>query len=170
MLDALGDIGDFLGGIAVVISLVYLGIQVRQNTRAVRASGRRDVVDSFRTINRLLIDPSVARTFSNGLASFPNLPFEERSRFNALMNEHTLFFQSAFALYESGQLEAETYFAYREWVAVTLASPGGSTWWDDARAVYAKRVVEAIDERVRRGGLPNIFEFDGYRLDDEPVV
>ena len=112
----------------------------------------------------------MARTFSRGLASFPDLSFDERSRFNALMNEHTLFFQSAYALHESGQLEDETYQAYRDWISTVLAAPGGSAWWDTARPVYANRVAQALDERLKSGGLPDVFEFDAYRLDDEPVA
>jgi hypothetical protein len=45
--DAIGAIGDFIGGVAVVVSLVYLATQVRhsariteQNTREVSASAR----------------------------------------------------------------------------------------------------------------------------------
>jgi hypothetical protein len=86
------------------------------------------------------------------------------------MNEHALFFQSAFALYESGQLEDETYHAYREWIASVLATPGGSAWWETARPVYASRVVEALDKRLERGGLANVLDFDAYRLDEEPAV
>jgi len=36
MLDALGNIGDFVGGLAVVVTLVYLALQIRQNTAATR--------------------------------------------------------------------------------------------------------------------------------------
>jgi hypothetical protein len=170
MFDALGNIGDFLGGIGVVITLAYLAVQIRQNTRAVKTSSRQDVVDSYRTINRLFLDPSVARVFSRGVSSFPDLPFDERSRFNALMNEHALFFQSAFALHESGQLEDETYHAYLEWIATVMATPGAAAWWQGARPVYARRVAEALDERIGRGRLADVSDFDGYRLDDEPTI
>jgi hypothetical protein len=37
-LSDLGDLGDFLGGIGVFITLVYLAIQVRRNTMAVRST------------------------------------------------------------------------------------------------------------------------------------
>lgn len=37
MLENLGNIGDFLGGIGVVITLVYLAVQIRQNTRQLRS-------------------------------------------------------------------------------------------------------------------------------------
>jgi hypothetical protein len=36
MLDELGNIGDFVGGLAVVVTLVYLALQIRQNTAATR--------------------------------------------------------------------------------------------------------------------------------------
>ena len=35
MLDALGDIGDFVGGLAVVVTLIYLAVQIRQNSRQI---------------------------------------------------------------------------------------------------------------------------------------
>ena len=33
MLEALGDLGDFLGGIGVMITVIYLALQIRHNTR-----------------------------------------------------------------------------------------------------------------------------------------
>jgi hypothetical protein len=36
MLTMLGNIGDFVGGLAVVVSLVYLALQIRQNTATTR--------------------------------------------------------------------------------------------------------------------------------------
>ncbi len=38
MLEALGNLGDFIGGIAVVVTLLYLAVQVRQNTTQLRES------------------------------------------------------------------------------------------------------------------------------------
>jgi hypothetical protein len=37
---ALGALGEFIGGIAVVISLVYVGLQIRQNSNSVRAASQ----------------------------------------------------------------------------------------------------------------------------------
>ena len=37
-LEALGNIGEFVGALAVVISLLYLAAQMRQNSPLVRAS------------------------------------------------------------------------------------------------------------------------------------
>ena len=37
-LQELGGLGEFIGAIAVVISLIYLAAQIRQNTRALNSS------------------------------------------------------------------------------------------------------------------------------------
>jgi hypothetical protein len=47
MLEALGNMGHFIGGIAVVITLVYLALQIRHNTAAVEAASRQDVTAGF---------------------------------------------------------------------------------------------------------------------------
>ena len=35
-LEALGNLGDLIGGIGVIVTLIYLAIQIRQNTIEVR--------------------------------------------------------------------------------------------------------------------------------------
>ena len=37
-LDDLGNLGELIGAVAVVISLAYLAVQIRQNTRSLRAA------------------------------------------------------------------------------------------------------------------------------------
>lgn len=39
-LDALGNLGDFIGGVAVLATLIYLAFQIRQNTSSVQQSNR----------------------------------------------------------------------------------------------------------------------------------
>ena len=59
--------GEFLGGIAVVVSLIYLASQIRQNTRAVTVSttaavGKSDIV----YYQQLLSDPDLVRIWEQG--------------------------------------------------------------------------------------------------------
>ncbi len=36
----LGNYGEFIGAIAIVVTLIYLAMQLRQNTRAIQSSER----------------------------------------------------------------------------------------------------------------------------------
>ena len=43
----LGAVGEFVGAILLFVSLIYVGVQVRQNTKTSRAESRRSSVDQY---------------------------------------------------------------------------------------------------------------------------
>lgn len=53
--EAIGVIAELVGAVAVVISLGYLAIQVRSNTRALKASSSFDSTHSWAATNELLV-------------------------------------------------------------------------------------------------------------------
>ena len=48
--------GEFVGGIAVVVSLIYLAAQIRMNTKTVRASNYSDLLNLAGDFSRMLAD------------------------------------------------------------------------------------------------------------------
>ena len=44
-LEVLGNLGDFVGGIAVVLTLIYLAVQIRENTKEVRNNTVQALLD-----------------------------------------------------------------------------------------------------------------------------
>ncbi len=55
-LNELGSLGEFVGAIAVVISLIYLAIQIRHNTRAVQSTTHQAVLDGILRVSASLSD------------------------------------------------------------------------------------------------------------------
>jgi hypothetical protein len=51
----IGALGELVGAMAVVVSLIYLSRQVRQNTRALRTANAATVKQNFQTIARAFI-------------------------------------------------------------------------------------------------------------------
>ena len=65
---AVGAIGEVFGAVAVVLSLIYVAAQVRQNTSALRSSATAGAIASIRDWNRdLIADPALARIFRKGV-------------------------------------------------------------------------------------------------------
>jgi len=54
-LQDLGNLGELISAIAVVISLVYLAAQIRQNTKSVRTSTYQAILDSSRSDTELIL-------------------------------------------------------------------------------------------------------------------
>jgi len=161
-LEALGNIGDFVGGLAVIATLIYLAAQVRQNTTALRTASRQEIVAGFREHNRLMFLPGVDDALMAGLRRYPDLPPAEKGLFGNLINDHALFFQGVFALRESGTLEEETYEAYLQIFSAWVMTPGGAAWWAEISPLYTQRMVSAVNERVARRDLPDLLDLDSY--------
>ena len=164
MLDALGDLGDFVGGVAVLMTLAYLAVQVRQHTAALRTANRQDLSSGYREHNARHLDPQISEAYALGLRNYPDLPSTQTRTFTRTMNDHVLFLQSAFALYESGALGAENYGPYVTWLACQLVTPGGAAWWDETRGFYNVALVDSIDSRVAEGGLPDALGLGFFAL------
>ena len=97
MLDALGNIGDLIGGIAVLITLIYLAFQVRLHTASVRTANRQDLSTGYRAHNERLLDPNVSEAYSLGLRDFPMMQPAQKRTFTHTINDHALFLQNVLA-------------------------------------------------------------------------
>lgn len=92
MLEDLGNIGDFLGGIGVVITLIYLAVQIRQNTRQLRsdsaAAQTRSLegtnTDISKWIEGIVANRDVAELWAQGLIDIDSLDATDRLRFDYL--------------------------------------------------------------------------------------
>ena len=71
-LSDLGNIGEMLGGVAVLVTLVYLALQIRQNTRTMRSAAHHSANQLGVQINLVLgMNPAVARVLMAGSAKTP---------------------------------------------------------------------------------------------------
>jgi hypothetical protein len=164
ILEALGNLGDFVGGVAVVVTILYLAYQVRQNTAALRVSSRQDIVESYRSYLRPgLEDPTLLALQIEGHRSYPDLSQPDRMRFAVLLTDQALHFQGALALHESGTLDDETFRAYRDHFAASMSTPGGSAFWSANRSSMPSDVVDSIEARINEGGLRDILDNPAYR-------
>jgi hypothetical protein len=155
--EALGNLGDFIGGVAVVVTIGYLAIQVRQNTAVLRSQSRQQVVQNYREyMGHFINDPALNGVLLEGLRSYPDLELLTRQRFYNLITDLALHFQSAVALFESGTLDETTFRAYRDHFASVLSTPGGAAFWNQARSGYPSHVAESVEERLGSGSLPDI--------------
>jgi hypothetical protein len=82
--EAIGAIGEVLGAIAVVATLLYLAVQIRQNAQSVRNAASLSVNEGLAEINRRLSnDPEFAELWLRGLKDYRGLTEVERARFAA---------------------------------------------------------------------------------------
>ena len=151
-LQDLGNIGEFVGAVGVVASLVYLAIQIRQNTRSVRASMYQEAVRDVAAASDVLAsDAELARIWRTGLRDFDALQPDERQRFAAyalglLRRMENVFYQT-----RHGALDFASWKGLLESLRFMHAQPGFVAWWARAQDVFSPAFREYVDREVTGG-------------------
>lgn len=146
---AIGAIGEILGAVAVVVTLLYLAIQIRQNSRAVQVSALRDTTAQWNHWSHLLVSsPDLAEIVCRGNRSFGDLSEADALRYGGFVQT---FFDNA----ESYRTLIEVHKVDKDMkvletiVRRRLGIQGFSEWWDENAADYGADFAGWID-KLRR--------------------
>lgn len=120
--DAVGAVAESVGALAVIITLVYLTLQLRQNTKAIEHSSYRAVFDdAYHWMYKVIENPDVAKLYMAGMKG-EELSSSDRLRFSLLLN--TLFVHWGHA-FSAGAFEVVN----NSQIAGVLSYPGGAAHW-----------------------------------------
>ena len=146
----LGNFGEFFGAIAVVATLGYLAVQVRQNTRSVRAATYQAFSESYGDFRTLLVkDERLGALFGKGLRSRSELSTSERFQFDSLMMNFTRVAEVNFYHEIKGLVDEPFYRGWRDEAVEIWRMPGAQEWWSensrflnaDFRAVWQRLIT-----------------------------
>lgn len=133
----LGSLGEFLASIAVLITLIFLVVQMRQNTMALlRANVRQSTEHNDRALSELL-DEGVADIFLRGQKSLANLSEVERYRFDLAFTMWVKSVEQAYADFREGNFSANDLIAYENSIPAFLTTPGGAAWWKERQVWFS---------------------------------
>ncbi len=121
----LGALGEFLGSIAVLATLVYLAAQIRQNTRTMNESRKLALAQTYQTRSDALqmmlvhaadseyIGPIITKLTSAGypedIGSLAQLSKEERGRFRQWQIAQQTHWDNMYFQYQQGFIDDEYY-------------------------------------------------------------
>ena len=150
-LEDLGNIGEFVGAVGVVISLLYLAIQIRGNTRTTRAEIFQGLTLAVTgAIQETGRSPQATHVFLTGQRDLDALTDEEQGQFRLLINGVFMRFENAHYQYRRGTLEDELWDRYRALISSYLSRPGVRKWWKSGSrnfsAPFKSLIAELLSE------------------------
>jgi hypothetical protein len=90
--EAIGAMGETIGALAVLITLVYLALQIRQNTHQIRVSATQDSIHLWNSLGQtILSNPDTAELIEKGNNDLSELSPEERRGGPAFQHSQTRF-------------------------------------------------------------------------------
>ncbi len=152
--DAIGAVGEVVGATAVVVTLVYLAIQIKQNTAAIRVSTHQDLLANQTAAQGAVANnPQLAELWQRADERYEDLTPAERKQFNVFILNMFNTFQSARFNYEAGLLDEEVWRAwFRGYASVIEASPGVRNEWEQLRELYTPNIRSVVDQICANSG------------------
>src|SRR5262245_868299 len=146
-LDDLANLGQVIGAIAVVISLIYVALQIRQNTNAVRSATAQAVHEHFAKWYHLVAaDDELAKIVASGLRDYASLSEHERVRFVAAFMSFLSYSQNAFLKWRDGLLASPLWLGWELVIMNLVCAPGGKAFWKDRAYMFGDEFRRYIDD------------------------
>jgi hypothetical protein len=155
MLDALGNIGDFLGGIGVVITLIYLAAQIRQNTKSSRTESYQAAVAAISDFTRDVgTNPVASRLLEAGSVDYEALSDEERVQFNLLMASLVRNLENIHFQFTHGAIDESAWSGWANRTHAILEPAGARAWWRAQETAYSPEFQRFVNDQKPSDSLP----------------
>jgi hypothetical protein len=122
--------GGFIGGIAVVVSLIYLAGQIRQNSRLLRSSTAGVTMEATNGVGGIVAQsPDLARIWWAGLADRSALSESDRQRFDPLVGMSFGVFDQEYDFFRDEVMSDRIWKRRRRTMGWTVQQAGMQQWW-----------------------------------------
>ena len=165
--EAIGAIGEIIGAAAVVATLGYLAIQMRQANLHAKSQVRQRMIEQ--TQDELYIavsDPSIHELFVRDETLDPN----EQVKLNAYLVSFMRQREWEWFQYEDGVIDKRAHESYYAVIPLLLGTERTRRWWERVgKSGFDKGFVLEVNERLKSSGyqsyMNDIRTWDDVRPD-----
>ena len=145
----LANVGQVVGALAVFASLVFVGLQVRQNTKAARATALQMNADYWLSYFALLADKQLSEVYSKGALGREELEGSQFGQFFFLCRATFMGCENQHHQYLSGLLDDDAYRGYEATIREQIAAfPGIRAMWQLVKHTYGTEFVTFLDAQI----------------------
>jgi hypothetical protein len=157
-LEQLSYLAQIVGSVGVVFSLVFVGLQVRQNTAALQRNEHNSTMAQW-TVIRMAIagNRDIAELMTAGLRGESTLDEADQLRLEQMLQEHLwasfhIWDRTQRGVFEKGTFEL----ASGPLLIGVLETARGSAWWRNAKtAGFIPEYVADVDAVLARNAASN---------------
>jgi hypothetical protein len=157
-------IAEVVGGLAVVIGLIFVGLELRQNTLMQRVTATQALsVNYENAVDALGKDTETACIYVRGINGLDNLNGIERYRFFVLWF-HVLRAGEQLHYYSlEGMVDTRIWRGYERQLDEVFRYPGVQQYWQSRKDWYSDEFQDFVDQMIVRAPASDTesFSFDG---------
>ena len=156
-LQDLASVAEIVGGVAVVISLIYVGLQVNDSTSSIRSAAASDATTAMQSwYLEMGRNRQASDAWFNAMTSPEPLPAHDEFQFLMSMHAAILGMQNSYLLSKEGTLDDE----FREAVTTAIIAvkdlPGMDRYWRQRRGFFHTGFAEYVDGLLAQDAIETL--------------
>ena len=152
--EAISAIGQIVGALAVVVSLLYVAREIRTNASAARLAS----VSAFsRWLGQLVQNPHLAELWNQGVQDFESLETGDRQRFVAAILQLFQIFEEMYYNHLEGHLDLRLWDEFETRMRDLInSSPGIRAWWRQYSAWFSEEFANYVNKLQQTANPPRL--------------
>ena len=164
--DVIGAAGEVIGALGVILSLFYLGNQIRRSTNHARAASVRELSDLYPIHQIMVSSPDQIDVQRRGYHDYNGLSKDDQARFHHYLSPLFNQMEAVYRAHEEGLFPDAQYKAWRASLLSLVATPGGRQWWPLAHTLFGDDLVQELETALRDEDITPITEvWSFYKTD-----
>src|SRR5260370_37464945 len=138
--EAINAVSQLVSSVAVVLSVLYLGIQVHRSSRVAKLATQDAAATALRDVTKPLMENAeLERIWRIGLEDLGALSVEERARFFHAAYQFLKAFETIHFHYVYGLMDKQLWEGWRGLLLHYIAAPGMAHYWKLRPEVFSER-------------------------------
>ena len=148
-------LAEIIGVIIVVVTLLYLSVQVRQGAHLMRSEARQALLNNDRDVLLAYLDH---QDMFDRMANQEVLSASDQRRFSAMWIANMRNREHEWFQYRDGILDEKTWLTQRNVIGITLGSKRHRMWWNKIKQAYDPDFVKMVDLQIAKEPESGIWE------------
>ena len=145
--DAISAVSQMIGSIAVVVSVLYLAVQLRSSTRVARVAAMDAAAAALRDVTKPFMENAeLARIWRIGLEDLKALSPDDQARFFHAAHQFLKALETIHYHYVYGLLDPQLWEGWRDLLQHYVATPGIDHYLRRRGSVFSQRFCKFIEE------------------------
>lgn len=145
-----GALGELIGGVAIIVSLLYVGLQIRHSTSATRAATSQAFITQYNDLLYQLTREEVRDIYWRGLPGISHLQGSEHACFSGLMAMIFRTYEIFYLEKSEGRFDSKIWRGYTQLLRDLMSNPGPREYWELRRHQYSDEFVDLMENDIMK--------------------
>jgi hypothetical protein len=147
-LDQYANLFEIVGGAIVVVTLIFLVVQIRQNTHALRSATVLGSHNTTLTVYGMMVQDSMIQVLCKGMPQPSGLSTVEKAKFHAFWTATLQNYQQTYFQIRAGAYDESLYDGWWQVLRDNFLSPGFQLHWKQRKFILSREFQDFVEQEV----------------------